>query len=173
MLLPNLLDDGLANRAIAQRSASAGGWCTTGSRPRLPAYRAKTKGKLERPIRYVRSNFFYGRELIGDADQDDHRQRCLGRVANARTHRTTDALPRVRFETGNGCTTSTGDARLSPAGGGRRPDNASDHAASPRTDNCQVSSLSSLGSPPIRSSSRRWPDERAPLAPGSATRAAR
>ena len=62
-------------------------------------YRAKTKGKVERPIRYVRGNFFYGREFIGDADLDDQRQRWLELVANARTHRTTDAVPRVRFET--------------------------------------------------------------------------
>lgn len=62
-------------------------------------YRAKTKGKVERPIRYVRGNFFYGREFIGDADLDDQRQRWLDGVANARTHRTTDAVPRVRFET--------------------------------------------------------------------------
>lgn len=62
-------------------------------------YRAKTKGKVERPIRYVRSNFFYGREFIGDADLDDQRLRWLDDVANARMHRTTQAIPRVRFDT--------------------------------------------------------------------------
>ena len=62
-------------------------------------YRAKTKGKVERPIRYVRGNFFYGREFIGDADLDDQCQHWLESVANARTHRTTNAVPRVRFET--------------------------------------------------------------------------
>ena len=61
-------------------------------------YRAKTKGKVERPIRYVRSNFVYGREFIGDADLDAQRIRWLEDVANARTHRTTGAVPRVRFE---------------------------------------------------------------------------
>lgn len=62
-------------------------------------YRAKTKGKVERPIRYIRSNFFYGREFIGDADLDAQRLTWLDDVANARVHRTTQCVPRVRFET--------------------------------------------------------------------------
>ncbi len=33
-------------------------------------YRAKTKGKVERPIRYVRESFFYGRTFLNDADLD-------------------------------------------------------------------------------------------------------
>lgn len=62
-------------------------------------YRAKTKGKVERPIRYIRSNFFYGREFIGDADLDAQCRAWLDDVANVRTHRTTQCVPRVRFET--------------------------------------------------------------------------
>lgn len=31
-------------------------------------YRAQTKGKVERPVHYVRHNFLYGREFLGDAD---------------------------------------------------------------------------------------------------------
>ena len=31
-------------------------------------YRAKTKGKVGRPVSYVRGNFFYGREFLNDAD---------------------------------------------------------------------------------------------------------
>ena len=62
-------------------------------------YRAKTKGKVERPIRYVRGNFFYGREFIGDADLDAQRIVWLDTVANVRTHRTTECVPRVRFDT--------------------------------------------------------------------------
>ncbi|MDB4917697.1 MAG: Transposase [Gemmatimonadetes bacterium] len=77
------------------RFASHWGFRIRACRP----YRAKTKGKVERPIRYVRSNFFYGREFIGDADLDDQRQRWLDLVANVRTHRTTGVVPRVRFET--------------------------------------------------------------------------
>jgi transposase len=62
-------------------------------------YRAKTKGKVERPIRYVRGNFLYGREFVGDADLEDQRVRWLDEVANVRTHRTTGVAPRVRFDT--------------------------------------------------------------------------
>jgi transposase len=62
-------------------------------------YRAKTKGKVERPIRYLRSNFFYGREFVGDADLDAQCRAWLEDVANARVHRTTACVPRVRFET--------------------------------------------------------------------------
>ncbi len=62
-------------------------------------YRAQTKGKVERPIRYIRSNFFYGREFIGDADLEAQRLQWLDGVANLRTHRTTQCVPRVRFET--------------------------------------------------------------------------
>ena len=31
-------------------------------------YRAKTKGKVERPVGYVRESFFYGRKFLNDAD---------------------------------------------------------------------------------------------------------
>ena len=31
-------------------------------------YRAQTKGKVERPIRYLRESFFYGREFLNDDD---------------------------------------------------------------------------------------------------------
>lgn len=61
-------------------------------------YRAKTKGKVERPVRYVRGNFFYGREFVGDADLDAQRLAWLKDVANARVHGTTGVVPQVRFE---------------------------------------------------------------------------
>ncbi len=60
-------------------------------------YRAKTKGKVERPVRYVRSNFVYGRDFTGDADLDAQRLAWLDDVANARVHRTIQAVPRDRF----------------------------------------------------------------------------
>ena len=34
-------------------------------------YRAKTKGKVQRPVRYVRESFFYGREFLNDADLNE------------------------------------------------------------------------------------------------------
>jgi transposase len=49
-------------------------------------YRAQTKGKVERPVRYVRGNFVYGRTFLHDADLDQQRQLWLERVANVRVH---------------------------------------------------------------------------------------
>jgi transposase len=61
-------------------------------------YRAKTKGKVERPIRYVRESFFYGRTFLNDADLNAQAERWLERTANRRRHRTTNEAPRLRFE---------------------------------------------------------------------------
>lgn len=61
-------------------------------------YRAQTKGKVERPVRYLRDNFVYGREFVGDADLDAQRLWWLDHVANARVHGTTHEVPRERFE---------------------------------------------------------------------------
>jgi hypothetical protein len=61
-------------------------------------YRAQTKGKVERPVRYVRGNFVYGRTFLDDADLDHQRQLWLERVANVRVHGTTHEQPRIRFD---------------------------------------------------------------------------
>jgi transposase len=60
-------------------------------------YRARTKGKVERPIGYIRGNFVYGRAFLNDADLDEQRGRWLDK-ANRRVHRTTGEVPLVRFE---------------------------------------------------------------------------
>ena len=61
-------------------------------------YRAKTKGKVERPIRYVRENFFYGRHFLNDEDLDAQLERWSNDVANVRQHRTIHERPIDRFE---------------------------------------------------------------------------
>jgi transposase len=61
-------------------------------------YRARTKGKVERPIRYVRQNFFYGREFLNDGDLNQQALSWTRQKANARLHRTTGEVPHVRFE---------------------------------------------------------------------------
>ena len=61
-------------------------------------YRAQTKGKVERPVRYLRGNFVYGRTFLHDADLDQQRQAWLDRVANVRRHGTTRERPRDRFD---------------------------------------------------------------------------
>jgi transposase len=61
-------------------------------------YRAKTKGKVERPIGYVRQSFFYGRSFLNDADLNAQALSWLTQTANVRVHRTTTEVPRMRFE---------------------------------------------------------------------------
>ena len=61
-------------------------------------YRAQTKGKVERPVRYVRENLVYGRTFLNDADLAQQCADWLVRVANARRHATTQERPSERFE---------------------------------------------------------------------------
>ncbi len=61
-------------------------------------YRAKTKGKVERPISYIRSNFFYGREFVSDDDLNARANLWLDRVANVRVHGTLKARPADRHK---------------------------------------------------------------------------
>jgi transposase len=61
-------------------------------------YRAKTKGKVERPVRYVRQSLIYGRAFVDDADLNARAAEWLECVANVRLHGTTKEQPLVRFE---------------------------------------------------------------------------
>jgi transposase len=61
------------------------------------AYRAQTKGKVERPIHYVRNNFVYGRTFLGDGDLHEQSGRWLEK-ANRRIHGTTRERPILSFE---------------------------------------------------------------------------
>lgn len=60
-------------------------------------YRAQTKGKVERPIRYLRDSFLYGRTFLGDADLNAQVLDWLAIVANARQHATTQWIPAEQF----------------------------------------------------------------------------
>jgi transposase len=61
-------------------------------------YRAKTKGKVERPVSYVRSSFFYGRTFTSDADLNAQAQHWLDTVANVRIHGTLKERPLDRLD---------------------------------------------------------------------------
>ncbi len=63
-------------------------------------YRAKIKGKVERPIRYLRENFLYGREFLCDSDLADQADAWLHGTANVRIHGTTKERPLERFAGG-------------------------------------------------------------------------
>jgi len=62
-------------------------------------YRAKTKGKVERPIRYLRDSFLYGRTFVSDADLNDQVGHWLATIANVREHATTRWVPADQFAT--------------------------------------------------------------------------
>ena len=61
-------------------------------------YRARTKGKVERPIRYIRQDFFYGREFVSDEHLNSEAERWLRQRANVRIHGTLKQRPADRFE---------------------------------------------------------------------------
>jgi len=61
-------------------------------------YRAQTKGKVERPVRYLRENLVYGRTFLNDADLAQQCADWLAHVANERRHATTQERPSERFE---------------------------------------------------------------------------
>lgn len=87
-------DGGLVLNTEFMRFAAHWGFRMRACRP----YRAKTKGKVERPIRYVRQSFFYGRTFLNDADLNAQAECWLKEIANARRHRTTGEAPQQRFE---------------------------------------------------------------------------
>jgi transposase len=69
-----------------------------GFRPRLcRPYRARTKGKVERSIGYVKDRFFCGRTFTDLADMNDQLAHWLSKVANEREHATTGEAPSLRL----------------------------------------------------------------------------
>ena len=68
-------------------------------RPRACApYRARTKGKTESGVRYVKKNAFAGHSVTSWEAFKAHLSRWEREVANARIHGTTGEAPIVRFE---------------------------------------------------------------------------
>lgn len=69
-----------------------------GFSPRACApYRARTKGKVERGIRYVRGNFWVGLSFRDLADLNAQAGEWLANIANVRIHGTTGAVPWERL----------------------------------------------------------------------------
>ena len=85
---------GLVLNAEFLRFAAHWGFLPRSCRP----YRAQTKGKVERPIRYIRESFFYGRSFVNDDDLNEQAARWLEGTANVRRHATTGERPIDRFE---------------------------------------------------------------------------
>lgn len=61
-------------------------------------YRAQTKGKVERQIRYVRQSFYYGRTFTGDDDLNTQAHGWLRDVANQRKCTAIGEAPMACFE---------------------------------------------------------------------------
>lgn len=61
------------------------------------AYRAKTKGKVERPFRYIREDFFLGRSFRNLEDLNVQFMDWLDTVANVRVHGTTQRVVAEAF----------------------------------------------------------------------------
>jgi transposase len=83
----------LLENAQFQRFAAHWGFRIRACRP----YRARTKGKVERPISYLRQGFHYGRTFVGDDDLDAQLHTWLAQKANQRRHRTIGEAPYERF----------------------------------------------------------------------------
>ncbi len=70
-----------------------------GFEPRLcRAYRARTKGKVESGVRYLKGNFLPGREFLDDRDLDEQLAQWQAEVADVRVHGTTHERPWERFQ---------------------------------------------------------------------------
>jgi len=61
------------------------------------AYRAKTKGKVERPFRYIREDFFLARSFRNLDDLNVQFRQWLDQVANVRVHATTHRVVAEHF----------------------------------------------------------------------------
>jgi len=74
-------------------------------KPRACApYRARTKGKDERGVGYVKRNALAGHGFDSWAGLEAHLVRWMREVADLRRHGTTEQAPRVRFEQGEAMT---------------------------------------------------------------------
>ena len=83
-------------------------------------YRAQTKGKVERPIRYIRDNFFYGQEFVSDDDLNAGILLWLDGVANVRIHGTLKERVADRFDRERPYLTSHGSLALPSRGAAAR-----------------------------------------------------
>ena len=61
-------------------------------------YRARTKGKDERGVGYVKRNAIAGRRFASWSEMEGHLARWMREVADLRVHGTTGEMPQARFE---------------------------------------------------------------------------
>ena len=86
-------DEGVVYNATLLACARHYGFLPRACRP----YRAKSKGKVERPFRYVRQDFFLARSFRNLEDLNQQLRRWLDEDANARVHATTRRVVAAHF----------------------------------------------------------------------------
>jgi transposase len=86
-------DQGIAYNQKLLAMANHYGYLPKACRP----YRAKTKGKVERPFRYVRDDFFLARTFRNLDDLNQQFRQWLDEVANVRLHATTHRIVAEHF----------------------------------------------------------------------------
>ena len=83
-----------------------------GFEPRLcRAYRARTKGKVESGVRYVKGNFLPGRDFLDDRDLAEQLAQWQTEIADVRVHGTTHERPCDRFQREAPCLVPTAGHR--------------------------------------------------------------
>ena len=88
-------------------------------------YRARTKGKDERGVAYVKKNAIAGREFSSWAELEAHLVRWSREVADLRVHGTTGEAPLERFVRAEGPgVAATGGQAVVPGGAGAGADRA-------------------------------------------------
>ncbi len=93
-----VLGEAADNSGIVYNAKLIGLGAHYGFKPRAcKAYRAKTKGKIERPFRYVRANFFLARSFANLEDLNRQLRAWLDTVANARLHGSTGRVVAEHF----------------------------------------------------------------------------
>src|SRR5690606_8092349 len=102
-----ILYDNMKTVAIGRREDGQVQWNTKfldfaqhyGFQPRVHRPRSpKTKGKVERPMGYIRGNFFQGLSFSSLRDLNAQARTWLEHVANVRVHGTTREVPFVRWQ---------------------------------------------------------------------------
>jgi transposase len=103
---------GIAYNRVLLECARHYGFLPRACRP----YRAKTKGKVERPFRYVREDFFLAGRFRNLDDLNAQLRRWLDEVANLRTHATTGRVVAEHFaEASRHCLEGPASSRCRPA----------------------------------------------------------
>jgi transposase len=86
-------DEGIVYNATLLACARHYGFMPKACRP----YRAKSKGKVERPFRYIRQDFFLARSFRNLDDLNQQLRQWLDEDANARVHATTRRVVAAHF----------------------------------------------------------------------------